>query len=184
LELVTQHVWPILTNDINVRKGGGVTLRTFSVLNGLSVVSLKGGKEIGKVIDLLFHETNVVGFLIDKNGWLNSHLFVPLENIDAIGRDALVISDSKKLSNYDQKHFPYHSLHNGTSKIFGKTLMSSEGEKLGLVEDVYFNEKLGNIVGYEVTDGFIADLKEGKRVLKSTAPLTVGEDVLVIDLNC
>lgn len=150
----------------------------------MSVISLKGGKEIGKVIDLLFQETHVEGLLIDKNGWLNSHLFVPLENIHAMGQDALVIDDVKMLSVYDKKQFPFYSLHNGTKKIVGKTLMSTEGEKLGLVEDVYFHENLGNIVGYEVTDGFIADLKEGKRVLKSTAPLTVGEEVIVIDLNC
>lgn len=159
-------------------------MRTFSVLNGLSVISLKGGKEIGKVIDLLFQETHVEGLLIDKNGWLNNHLFVPLENIHAMGHDALVIDDVKMLSVYDKKQSPFYSLHNGTKKIVGKTLMSTEGEKLGLVEDVYFYENLGNIVGYEVTDGFIADLKEGKRVLKSTAPLTVGEEVIVIDLNC
>ncbi|MCT8139562.1 PRC-barrel domain-containing protein [Anaerobacillus sp. CMMVII] len=159
-------------------------MRTFSVLNGLPVISLTGGKEIGKVIDLLFHKTHVEGFLIDQNGWLNRHLFVPLENIHAIGHDALIIDDVKELSTFDKKQFPFYSLHNGTKKIVGKTLMSTEGEKLGLVEDVYFNENLGNIVGYEVTDGLIADLKEGKRVLKSTTPLTVGEEVLVIDLNC
>lgn len=159
-------------------------MRTFSVLNGLSVISLKGGEEIGKVIDLLFHETSVKGLLIDKNGWLNRHLYVPIKNIHAIGQDALVIDDTNMLSAYDKKQFPFYSLHNGAKKIVGKTLMSTEGEKLGLVEDVYFDEKMGNIVGYEVTDGFIADLKEGKRVLKTTTPLTVGEEVLVIDLNC
>ncbi|RXJ00027.1 hypothetical protein DS745_13850 [Anaerobacillus alkaliphilus] len=159
-------------------------MRTFSVLNGLSVISLEGGEEIGKVIDLLFQETKVKGLLIDKNGWLNRHLFVPLDHIHAIGHDALIIDNVNMLSSYDKKQFPYFTLHNGVKKIVGKTLMSTEGEKLGLVEDVYFHEKMGNIVGYEVTDGFIADLKEGKRVLQSTAPLTVGEEVLVIDLNC
>lgn len=159
-------------------------MRTFSVLNGLSVISLENGEEIGKVIDLLFYETNVEGILVDKNGWLNRHLVVPLNHIHSIGHDALVVNDIHQLSIYDKKQFPFYSLHNGAKKIVGKTLMSTEGEKLGLVEDVYFNENLGNIVGYEVTDGFIADLKEGKRVLKTAAPLTVGEEVLVIDLNC
>ena len=159
-------------------------MRTFSVLNGLSVISLQSGKEIGKVIDLLFYETSVKGLLIDKNGWLNNHLVVPLKNIYSIGQDALIIENVKVLSSYDKRKYPFYSLHNGAKKIDGKTLMSTEGEKLGLVEDVYFNEKMGNIVGYEVTDGFIADLKEGKHVLKTTAPLTVGEEVLVIDLNC
>lgn len=159
-------------------------MRAFSVLNGLSVISLNNGEELGKVIDLLIDKTEIVGLLVDKNGWLNHHLYVPLEKVHAIGESALIVKDENKLTSYDKKQFQYSSLHNGSKNIGGKALMSTEGEKLGLVEDVYFDENLGNIVGYEVTDGFIADLKEGKRVLKTTAPLTVGEDILVIDLNC
>lgn len=158
-------------------------MRTFSVLKGLSVISLHGGEEIGKVIDLLINKTEIVGLIIDINGWFNHHLYVPLEKIYAVGQDAIIVEDKKKLAIYNKKQFPFYSLHNGSKNIFGKMLMSTEGEKLGLLEDVYFNEALGNIVGYEVTDGFIADFKEGKQVLKTTAPLTVGEDVLVIDLN-
>lgn len=158
-------------------------MRTFSILHGLPVFTLTNGDEIGKVIDLLFSETKIVGLIIDKNGWLNRHLVVPLEQIHAIGQDALIIEDIQNLPIYDKKQFSFHCLHNGSKRIAGKTLMTTEGEKLGLLEDVYFNENLGTIIGYEVTDGFIADIKEGKQVLKTTAPLTVGEDILVIDLN-
>lgn len=158
-------------------------MRTFSVLNGLSVISLHGGEEIGKVIDLLINKTEIVGIIIDKKGWLNRHFYVPLEKIHAVGQDALVVEDKRTLTIYDKKQFPLSSLYSGLNNIAGKMLMSTEGEKLGLLEDVYFDEALGSIVGYEVTDGFIADLKEGKQVLKTTAPLIVGEDVLVIDLN-
>lgn len=158
-------------------------MRTFSVLNGLSVISLHGGEEIGKVIDLLINKTEIAGIIIDKKGWLNRHFYVPLEKIHAVGQDALVVEDKRTLTIYDKKQFPLSSLYSGLNNIAGKMLMSTEGEKLGLLEDVYFDEALGSIVGYEVTDGFIADLKEGKQVLKTTAPLIVGEDVLVIDLN-
>ncbi|OIJ21986.1 hypothetical protein BKP45_04735 [Anaerobacillus alkalidiazotrophicus] len=159
-------------------------MRTFSVLNGLSVISLTTGEEIGKIIDLLFFETKVKGVMVDKKGWLNRHLFVPIEEIYAIGKDALTIKDVESLLIYDKKKFPFYTLHNGVNHIGGKPLMTAEGETVGLVEDVYFNEKLGNIVGYEVTDGLIADIKEGKQVLKTNSPLTIGEEVLIIDLNC
>ena len=147
------------------------------------MISLKRGEEIGKVIDLLFRETKVEGLIIDKNGWLNRHLFVPLRQIHAVGHDAIVIEDVEKLAVYDKKQFPFQSLQNGSKHIAGKMLMSTEGEMLGLVEDVYFNEYLGNIVGYEVTDGFIADIKEGKQVVKTNTPLIVGDELLVIDLE-
>lgn len=47
--------------------------------------------------------------------------------------------------------------------------MSNEGKKLGLLEDVYFMEEVGTIVGYELTDGFFSDITEGS---VSSKPLT------------
>jgi uncharacterized protein YrrD len=183
MEVVTPNESEDFHRHYKCSERWGYSLRTFSVLNGKSVISLNDGEEIGKVIDLLIHETNVSGLVIDKNGWLNHHLFVPLADIEKVGLDALMIKDVNKLPIYDKKQFPYHSLYNGSRRIAGKTLMSIEGEKLGLVEDVYFDEILGNIVGYEVTDGFFSDIKEGKRVLETSSPLIIGEDVLLIDLN-
>ena len=46
-------------------------------------------------------------------------------------------------------------------------MMTKEGERLGILEDVYFMEEVGTIVGYELSDGFFSDIMEGKRVVKS-----------------
>ena len=46
-------------------------------------------------------------------------------------------------------------------------MISKEGERLGLLEDVYFLEEVGTIVGYELSDGFFSDIMEGKRVIKT-----------------
>ncbi len=58
-----------------------------------------------------------------------------------------------------------------------------EGEKLGIVEDVYFQEELGTIVGYECTDGFFSDLKEGKRVVKTDEPPAIGKDTIIVNVE-
>ena len=54
-------------------------------------------------------------------------------------------------------------------------MLTAEGEKLGLLEDVYFMEELGTIIGYEVTEGLVADLVEGRRVVKTNASLTIAD---------
>ena len=46
-------------------------------------------------------------------------------------------------------------------------MISEEGEPLGFLKDVYFQEEVGTIVGYEITDGFFSDITEGKQVIKS-----------------
>ena len=92
-----------------------------------------------------------------------------------------MIQDVKDASIYHKKKTEHH-LKQGKEKLSGRPLLTSEGEKLGLVEDVYFMEELGTIVGYEVTEGLIADIKEGRKVVKTEHPLTIGKDILVIQL--
>lgn len=140
------------------------------------------GEEIGKIEDLFLDNSgNVTGFLMDKKGWFNRDMFVPITSITSIGHDGLMIKDRKLLKNYQKHKHTFTPLqHKG---IKGKPLVTSEGEKLGLLEDVYFMEELGTIVGYEVTDGLFADLTEGKKVVKTDEPLLIGEDILVVKIN-
>ncbi|MFV8826827.1 PRC-barrel domain-containing protein [Alkalihalobacterium sp. APHAB7] len=157
-------------------------MRTFSSICGQSLFCAKTGEELGTVNDLLLNDNGVVtGLVIDKKGWFNRHLFVPIDAITGFGHESLMIQDIKDASIYHKKKTEHH-LKQGKEKLSGRPLLTSEGEKLGLVEDVYFMEELGTIVGYEVTEGLIADIKEGRKVVKTEHPLTIGKDILVIQL--
>ncbi len=48
------------------------------------------------------------------------------------------------------------------------------------MEDVYFHEEKGTIVGYELTDGFFSDVTQGRKVLPKKEPYTVGDDAIVV----
>ncbi|MBU8905533.1 PRC-barrel domain-containing protein [Desertibacillus haloalkaliphilus] len=160
-------------------------MRTFSVLNERTVFDIDTGTELGKVEDLLFNEKGVVvGLVMDKKGWLNRDLFVPIDAVTSLSHDVIMVDGQKgQLEPIQKSHESLYSVTQGKNKILGKTLMTTEGEKLGLVEDVYFMEEMGIIVGYEVTEGLLADIKEGRKVIRTNEPLTIGEDILVINLD-
>ncbi|WP_234410574.1 hypothetical protein [Caldalkalibacillus mannanilyticus] len=42
---------------------------------------------------------------------------------------------------------------------------------------------MGNIIGYELSDGFFSDLMEGRRVMKSPEHLLIGKDAMIIPQN-
>jgi uncharacterized protein YrrD len=48
------------------------------------------------------------------------------------------------------------------------------------LEDVYFQEEVGTIIGYELSDGFFSDLVEGRRMIKKPNKLFIGKDALVV----
>ena len=51
----------------------------------------------------------------------------------------------------------------------------ANGRELGWVEDVYFREELGTLVGYELSDGFLADVLEPQGAEAGEDDLTWGK---------
>lgn len=62
----------------------------------------------------------------------------------------------------------------------GKTLVDSHGEELGIVSDVIFDEKDGEIEGLEISKGLIDDLFMGRQILSGYIPPASKENVLLI----
>jgi uncharacterized protein YrrD len=86
------------------------------------------------------------------------------------------ISSLQPVSNEKGAYFKYGDL-------AGKTVLTSAGNKLGLLDDVYIQESVGTIIGYEVTDGFFTDITEGKKVISTNKALRVGKDAIVVDVK-
>ena len=59
-------------------------------------------------------------------------------------------------------------------------MLTVTGSELGRLENVYFLEEMGTLIGYELTDGFLTDLKEGRKTLHPAERLTWGDDALIV----
>jgi uncharacterized protein YrrD len=159
-------------------------VRTFSSIKGLPVYDKSSGKELGKVLDLCFDKKGTVnGLMMDTKGLLKKNKLIPLSEISSFGLDGIMVANDLDEERMTEKLMGLHFLESGQDRIIGKPLVTTEGDKLGLVEDVYFKEELGTIIGYEVTDGFFADMTEGRKIFKSSNPLTIGENIVIVDLN-
>lgn len=159
----------------------GYFLRTFSLLKGQPVYDLTNGLKTGEVCDLCITKTGLVkGLLIKKGAMLKKTFFLAIDQIASFGFDGIMIRNSSRLKKI--KTVPEYTFTHQHS-INGKMLISRSGDSLGLLEDVYFQEELGTIVGYEVTDGFFTDISEGKHVIKTKSPLTIGKDAIIVDVN-
>ncbi len=158
-----------------------MTLRTFSNLKGMPVYCNKSAFLLGHVTDLyLSSKGQVFGLIMEGKGLLNRDRFIPIEAIHALGENGVMVEDRDKLLplqtvKTNEEYIPYDHLH-------FKSVLTKEGEKLGLLEDVYISEEMETIEAYELTDGFFADLTEGKKVVKASGePLAISKDAIVID---
>lgn len=58
--------------------------------------------------------------------------------------------------------------------------MTTNGQKLGHITDVYFMEELGKIIGYEISDGFVSDITEGRKIIQIPNKIIFGEDAILV----
>jgi uncharacterized protein YrrD len=147
----------------------------------MPIYILSSGKKIGDVCDLAISDKGkVTGLLVKKGVFLKQTYFLAIEKVSSFGWDGVMIEDSEQLEKL--KSAPEYTFAQKRS-LSGKMLLSKSGDSLGLLKDVYFQEEVGTIVGYEVTDGFFTDLTEGKQVIETDLPPAIGKDAIIVDVN-
>jgi uncharacterized protein YrrD len=181
MENVALHLFSLRSANYKCSERWGQSLRTFSLVKGLPVFELTSGSILGEVSDLCISGNGKVeGLLVKKKALFHKQQFIDIKNIASFGPDGVMVRASEVLEPVSRQ--PVYTLEH-QRKLSGKMMMSAEGEKLGLVEDVYFLEELGTIVGYECSDGFFSDMMEGKRVIKTVHPPAIGKDTIIVDVE-
>lgn len=156
-------------------------MRTFSLLKGQPVFETNSGQKIGEISDLCISSNGKVnGLLVKKGVFFKQTFFLDIQKVASFGLDGVMIEDDGHLEKL--KDDPEYTLTHQHS-LDGKMMLTKSGESLGLLKDVYFQEELGTIIGYEITDGFFSDLTEGKQVIQSGKPLAIGKDAIIVDVN-
>ena len=77
----------------------------------------------------------------------------------------------------------YHGVKTGPIALLGKPVITSNGHHLGQVEDIYFQTEFGEIVGYELSDGIISDIVDGRKAVKHVSSAKISEDAVILPLT-
>ncbi|USG64068.1 PRC-barrel domain-containing protein [Brevibacillus ruminantium] len=150
---------------------------------GMPVVSLETGEEIGIIRDILVDsgKWQVLGVLLSEQGWFQSGTYIPFDRIHAVGESCLTVSgiDAVTSLNHLAASDPAGIL-TGKLKLKGKAVISASGDQLGRLEDVYFSADWEKIVGYELSNGWLADVTEGRKRLSVPPSVIIGEENLIV----
>lgn len=148
-------------------------MRTFSLLKGLPVFTREGLK-LGLVNDLcISEEGQVTGIVIQKQKLFKKIVFVALDEVSSFGPDGVIVTNTMEGS------LPEADRMLNKDAWLGRMLISESGEELGLLQDVYFMEKMGKIIAYETTDGFFSESK----LIPSEQPPVYGEDAIIVSVT-
>ncbi|WP_139990935.1 PRC-barrel domain-containing protein [Paenibacillus paridis] len=154
-------------------------------LIGLPVIVIHSGKLVGTVKDAWFDEHwQLKGLILDCPRWFVSSVkIVEWTHVLSCGEDAVIIASEAEIVRMKSKQM-LRSFYTGIVKLKDLPVITVQGEQLGRVSDVYFYPKQGTqIVGYELTDGFVSDLMEGRRWLRAPSDpenVLLGEDAIIV----
>ena len=129
-------------------------LMTASQINGLPVVTVRGGEDVAEVRDVIYNPEagRLVGLTLNKRGFFSGRRkeVLPAEAIHAIGRDAVMILDDSSLTAPEDA--PDDVGHPATERnVIGDDVLTEGGRSLGVVRDLaLLVGSTGEVVGYQI----------------------------------
>lgn len=154
-------------------------------LIGLPLIAGTTGTTVGKVKDIWFDEAwRLRGIIADFRGWLGKRVYaVDWDDVQTCGRDALILAGDDAVRRLSAGEV-IRCFSWGESKLRDRPVLTTDGEQLGRISDVYFDPIKGTpIIGYELTDGFISDVMEGRhwlRVAQFAEEIMLGEEAVLV----
>ncbi|WP_034385168.1 PRC-barrel domain-containing protein [Deinococcus sp. YIM 77859] len=153
-------------------------------LLGQPIVALSTGERVDNVRDLVFdHQANqLLGLLVDEGGWFRAARVVPFEAIRSIGEDAIMVDSPESITSTREDGRLAEVLDSKVSLV-GMTLLTTDGQNLGKIADVFFDEHTGRVEGYEATGGIFSDLSSGRTFVPAPESVQIGADAAIVPVS-
>ncbi|MHC5675813.1 PRC-barrel domain-containing protein [Nostoc sp.] len=145
------------------------------------VVTYDTGKKIVRIIDLIFDQKHnqLLGFLVAEKGLFRDAKVIPLQEVQAIGSDAIVVNSKESVVKARRVPVIKEILHQNIV-LRKKRILTTEGLDLGGLVDLFFDEHSGLVEGYEVSGGVFADAYSGRSFVPVGEALKIGYDVAFV----
>ncbi|MFZ5595740.1 MAG: PRC-barrel domain-containing protein [Bacillota bacterium] len=148
--------------------------------NGMNVVSLEEGTQIGSVGGLVINPNSksVAALIIDQKGWFREQKFIPFSKVHSIGEDVITIDRSSRAEKGTSLP-EILKLFKDRAVIIGSRLVTESGTVMGLVDEFYIDLKSGDIVGLEFSGGTVSNLFKGSAFLDANYIMTLGASIVI-----
>ncbi|PNY80513.1 PRC-barrel domain-containing protein [Deinococcus koreensis] len=151
---------------------------------GRHIVAVSNGERLDTVRDVVFdHQANqVLALLVDEGGWFSAAKAVPFGSIRSFGEDAVMVGSAEDITTSRDDVRLKEALE-AKQSLIGMTLLTSDGQDLGKIADVYFDEQTGKVEGYEATGGLFSDLSSGRTFVPAPTDVQIGTDAAIVPIS-
>ncbi len=150
-----------------------------SEILGLPLISTSQGEKLGVVNEVLINLSKgvITGFILDKGGFLREPKILDISQIKNIGEGAITVPlDDVK---YESDLLKYKECVK-YKEFISKPVFTQSGKNLGIIQDILANVTNGHVVGFEVSEGIIHDILEGRGIIPLPKSTIYGKDTVVV----
>jgi sporulation protein YlmC with PRC-barrel domain len=148
-------------------------------LYGKQVINQATGEGVAGVRDVVLSADaqRIVALVVGGGAWSSDEQVIRWDKIVSIGE--YVIVESVEPFAATGKDMEIADLREQAHRITGKTVISSSGERVGTVGDMFFDDR-GTIVGYEIKQGGMFG-GGSNPILPAQHVRSVGKDAVIAD---
>jgi len=160
-------------------------LRKSKQFQGMNVVSLEEGQQIGAIRGLVINPAlkNVAALIIEQKGWFRDQKFIPFSKVHSIGEDIITI-DRINRAEKGTSLPEILKLFKDRVNVIGSRLVTENGTALGMVDEYYIDLQTGDIVGLEFSGGTMINLFRGSAFLDINHVRTLGTRIIICNNSC
>lgn len=151
-------------------------------LIGMPIIDLSNGEIVGRVRDVYFNPKShrILGIVVDGGGWLKGPRKICYADLTGIGDDAVTIENDMVIL---KEPIEEDCILTGEGTLIGNKVMTRDGNELGTIADVIFDHSTGEITHYQLSEGIVQDMLEGREILPVDTEFQYGKDALIVDFN-
>lgn len=154
-------------------------------LIGIPVRVDVAGEILGEVVDLCFDRRGRLCAVVvaPQKGLIRRERAVPVTRFTALSEDGAVLGSREALDEAAGVEANTLRLRQGANGLQGRPLIAADGSELGSIADVALEPGTHEIWGFEVSDGTIMDLLEGRSIVDAQGATLAAGKVVLTDLS-
>ena len=158
-----------------------MTIRGHQII-GLKVYTLRQGKHVDKVEDVLFDPLTqkVAGFLVGPKRLLAESRAIPLTAVRHIGPDAVLVEDERSIRPDTELPARLAHLAKGSDQLVTSHIISQSGADLGYINDLVFDFPEGHIKSFVAAPKLSHNGQQPTVYISPSDIQTIGPDATIV----
>jgi uncharacterized protein YrrD len=151
-------------------------MRKVNELYGKQVINQASGEKVAAVRDIIMSDDSrqIIALVVGDGMWANDERVVRWETVISVG-DFVIVEGTTPFAPLTEDA-EIHELRKQSNKITGTMVVTSTGEKLGTIGDMFFNNR-GQITGYSIKQGMMGSSEDP--FLPAEQVQVIGKDAVI-----